>query len=143
MDEDNKTAPTSKPTTKSIRRPKLPRRYRFTLALLVIVVAAVASAFYFYSKYQDSQEKLKNPDILAKAERQVLLEKVSKHVLLPEGEDPTIATVSDVSKLSNQAFFAKAANGDKVLIYSKARKAILYRPITDKVIEIAPLNISN
>ncbi len=72
-------------------------------------------------------------------ENKELLEKVGKLVVLPVGETPTIATVSDLSKLKDQPFFAKAQPGDKVLIYSTAKRAILYRPSTNQIIELAPL----
>ncbi len=58
---------------------------------------------------------------------------------LPEGEEPTIATVVDREKLQDQPFFLNAQNGDKVIIYTNARKAILYRPETKKVVEVAPI----
>lgn len=70
-----------------------------------------------------------------------LVEKVGKLVALPSGEEPTVATVTEREKLAGQPFFASAENGDKVLIYTKARKAILYDPDTNRVLEIAPLNI--
>jgi hypothetical protein len=54
-----------------------------------------------------------------------------------------VATVSDASKLQSQQFFAKAQNGDKVLIFTNAKRAVLYRPSTNKVIEYAPVNIGN
>ncbi len=56
-------------------------------------------------------------------------------------EVPQFATVSDVTKLRNQTFFAKAQNGDKVLIYPVAHMAILYRPSTKKIISVGPINI--
>jgi hypothetical protein len=65
-----------------------------------------------------------------------ILEKVGKLIDIPN-ETPTVATVSDVTKLTGQEFFAKAQNGDKVIIFPKAQKAILYRPGTNKIIEVA------
>jgi hypothetical protein len=56
-------------------------------------------------------------------------------------EKPTIATVENTKKLTSQAFFKNARNGDKVLMYTQTKKAILYRPSEDKVIEVAYLNI--
>jgi len=63
---------------------------------------------------------------------------VGKLMELPH-ETPTIATVTDVNKLEDQPFFAKAQNGDKVLIFSAAQRAIIYRPSTNKVIDITPI----
>lgn len=68
-----------------------------------------------------------------------LLEELAQILVLPENETPTIATVTDTSKLGNQPFFAGAAVGDRVIIYSQSKKAILYRPSDQKVINIAPL----
>ena len=69
-----------------------------------------------------------------------LVNAVGKVIVLPTDEVPTIATVTDLSKLAGQAFFANAKVGDKVLMYTKAQKAILYDPIANKIIELAPFN---
>jgi hypothetical protein len=61
-------------------------------------------------------------------------------IVLPKNETPTIATVSDPSVLKNQAFFVDAKKGDKVLIYTNAKKAILYDPVIKKIINVAPVN---
>jgi hypothetical protein len=115
------------------------------LAALVILALIAAAAWFVYDYQQTKQEneKLANPTEAAKVATAELVTKVGALVQLPAGETPTVATVSDASKLKNQAFFAKAQNGDKVLIYTEAKRAILYRPSTDKVIEIAPVNLGN
>ncbi|HLL61090.1 MAG TPA: LytR C-terminal domain-containing protein, partial [Candidatus Nitrosocosmicus sp.] len=81
----------------------------------------------------------------AAAEKEVtgLIKKVNRLMQLPDKEKPTVATVSDIQKLKNQAFFANAKNGDKVLIYTQAKKAILYRPSINKIIEVAPINLGD
>lgn len=109
---------------------------------LVVVAIAVLAASYFFLQYQKSQKLLQNPTAKAQAETQELLEQVGKIYALPNGT-PTVATVSDKSKLSTQAFFASAQNGDKVLIYTDAKKAILYRPSTGQVIEVGPITIQD
>jgi negative regulator of sigma E activity len=138
-------APAVKTKAAPVKKKKkgLAKKLGMSGGALLILVAAIAAAVYFYSKYQDSQNKLKHPEVLAQQQTETLVDKVGRLVELPVGEKPTVATVSDVSKLSNQTFFANAKNGDKVLIYSTAKKAILYRPSTDKVINVAPLNINN
>lgn len=70
-----------------------------------------------------------------------LIEEIRGIYLLPV-EIPTIATVSDKSSLSGQDFFKSAENGDKVLIYTVAKKAVLYRPSIGKIIEVGPVNLT-
>lgn len=106
--------------------------------LAVALIAAIGAAGYFY--YQNIQLK-KDPQILAQQEAQNLVTQVSRLIVLPDGETPTIATVSDPEKLKDQPFFKNAQVGDKVLIYTNAKKAILYNPSTDKIVEVAPINI--
>jgi len=108
----------------------------------IIVIAALVPAVYFYSQYQQAQARLANPNLFAADEVKNYVSQVSKLMMLPTGETPTLATVNDKEKLKNQSFFANAENGDKVLIYSNAKKAILFRPSTDKIIDVAPINVS-
>jgi hypothetical protein len=75
----------------------------------------------------------------AQLEISTLIERVGKLIVLPTGEEPTVATVSDPAKLKDQVFFANAKVGDKVLIYTKARKAYLYDPEGDILLEVAPI----
>jgi hypothetical protein len=111
------------------------------VVLGVLVLGLAGTSIMFYK--QAHQLKV-NPQQVAQEENQKVIDAVGKLALLPEGESPTIATVTDPDKLkAEQAFFAKAAAGDKVLIYTQALKAIMYRPSENKIIEIAPLVIGN
>ena len=108
------------------------------IILSIVFVGAIGSAFYFYTQISELK---KNPQAAADEEAQDLVTKVGKHIVLPKDEIPTIATVSDPSKHSDESFFAKAKIGDKVLIYTQAKKAYLYDPVAHKILEVAPLNI--
>lgn len=108
-----------------------------------IVIIAVVTAYYFFTQYQKAQLLLQNPTLAAQMQEKALLSQVGKLMVLPSDEDPQVATVSDVTKLQDQPFFAHAANGDKVLIYTKARVAILYDPVANKIINVAPVNFGN
>lgn len=100
------------------------------LSVLIVIPVVIGAVSYI------QQRNLKNSQVLGANQVSDILGKVSKLIDIPD-ETPTIATVSDVSKLTGQEFFAKAENGDKVIIFSKAQKAILYRPSTNKIIEVA------
>ena len=111
----------------------------FLAALAVLVLVFGATTVYFYRQ----ASKLKqDPQKAAQESTQELIGKVSKLIVLPAGETPTVATVTDPEKLKKeQPFFANASVGDKVLIYTGARKAYMYNPTTNKIIEVAPVNI--
>ena len=106
--------------------------------LIGLVLAAAGFAFYFQN---EAGKMRKDPQRVAQEETDRLMVRGSKIIVLPENEIPTIATVNDPEGLSNQPFFAKAKKGDKVLIYTNARKAILYDPENNKIVEVAPLTI--
>jgi hypothetical protein len=105
----------------------------------VVVLAAVGAAYFFYTPLK---KMTSNETMTETAEIKDVVKKVGKLMVLPEGEEPTLATVSDPSKLKDQPFFKNAQLGDKVLLYTKAQKAILYRPTLNKIIEVAPINLS-
>lgn len=112
-------------------------------ALLLVLLAGAGYGWARYSAIKKENEKLKDPQQAAQAEAEQLKTKVGALIELPANENPTIATVVDASKLKSQAFFANAQNGDRVLMFPEAKKAILYRPSTNKIIEVAPINIGN
>jgi hypothetical protein len=113
--------------------------------ILVIVALIITSlpAYYYYNQYKQTQALLQNPKASANVEAKDLIDKVGKLIELPKGETPTIATVSDITKLVGQPFFANAKNGDKVLIFTQAKEAILYRESIDKIIQVAPINLGS
>ncbi|HJQ08832.1 MAG TPA: hypothetical protein VJ836_05125 [Candidatus Saccharimonadales bacterium] len=111
---------------------------------IVIVIAVVAAAAWLAAAYYQSRievENLKN-DLAGTPKREAdeLIQKIGMHMVLPN-ETPTIATVKDVTKLVDQPFFKHAKNGDKVLMYTRIKKAILYNPSSGKVVEVAYLNV--
>ena len=109
--------------------------------VIVILVLAALPSYYFYNQYQQTQELLQNPNLAVNTQIQDLVNAVGKLMVLPANEKPTVATVSDITKLVDQPFFANAQNGDKVLIYTQSKKAILYRESINKIIEVAPVNL--
>lgn len=106
----------------------------------VILVATVSIGFALYLNNQVSSLK-NDPARAAQEEIKKYVADISRSVVLPQNETPTLATISDPDKLKDQAFFKKAKKGDKVLIYKNAKKIILYDPEAKKVIEIAPIDV--
>jgi hypothetical protein len=140
--------PTSAPKPKR-QKPSLPQISPIKLVMAVLGLLLIIMLFVVMS---DRNSLKKQVDQLSKQptnqESQAANELVSiqielnKFMELPTNETPTLATVSDVEKVKGQTFFKNAQNGDKVLLYSQSGKAILYRPSTKKVIEVAQINPS-
>ncbi|HSE56759.1 MAG TPA: hypothetical protein VLB02_01595 [Candidatus Paceibacterota bacterium] len=129
------TTADSTDTTPSFIAARPPTRFfrkYFAWILIVLVIALAGATTYFYKKSRA------NP---AQEEAKDLAAEVGRIILLPADELPTVATVSDPEALKSQAFFADAKKGDKVLIYTNAKKAVLYDPVAKKIINVAPLNI--
>lgn len=110
----------------------------YKVVMPLVALAALLVAGYFYNELRVLKQ---DPQAVAAQEAADLVVKVGKLVVLPEGETPTVATVSDPEALKDQPFFSKAQAGDKVLIYAEAKRAILYSVTMNKVIDVAPLNI--
>lgn len=107
------------------------------LVLFMLAVLFIGSTAYYYRE----NAKLKNnPQQAAQEEINSLIAKVSKLILLPQGETPIVATVVDPDKLKKQqSFFTNASVGDKILIYGGAREAYMYNPKLNKIIQVAPI----
>lgn len=112
------------------------RSYKKTLIVVLVILLLAGLAYYFFTKYRELKE---NPNAANDAEVAALVEEVGMIMVLPDGEVPTIATVSDPELLKDQAFFRNAKEGDKVLIYTTAGKVILYDPEVKKIVEVAPI----
>lgn len=100
------------------------------LALLLCATSVIAWVLY--------KEKKQNDIVLRIDDKKTIIMNVAKHILLPGGEEPIFATVTDPKQLADQPFFQYALAGDKVLVYSSTKKAILYRPSVDRIIEMIP-----
>ncbi len=113
----------------------------WSILAIVVTVLAIGLLSYGYFSTKNELSKLTDPQAAAQAEAEDLAKQISVFLELPKDETPTLATVSDVTKLQEQLFFQKAQNGDRVLVYAQAQRAVLYRPSTKKVIEYAPVNL--
>jgi hypothetical protein len=114
------------------------KKFIIPTIIILLVLILGGSTCYFYDQFTKLKQ---DPQKIARQETETLIARVSRLIVLPEGEEPTIATVSDPERLKDQPFFAKAKVGDKVLIYTNAKKAILYDPVNNKIVEVAPINI--
>lgn len=154
-DELMKQHASAAPKTVTLKLPSLPRPHfkkpsfkggKSSIAVIVLLVVAVGVGgglgYKKYTALREENQRLSNPQAAAEDEANRIKNEVAQLIELPN-EKPTVATVVDVEKLKSQAFFANAQNGDRVLLFAQAKKAVLYRPGTKKIVEVAPINIGD
>lgn len=72
--------------------------------------------------------------LLAKSGEQAeIVSKVASLTTTP-AEVPIITTVTDIKKFAGQELYINAQNGDKVLLFSKAGKTIIFRPADNTIV---------
>jgi len=108
-----------------------------SLAILAILVGG--GAYWVYSVRNTSISPAQNSEE-AKQELADAVVKVGKLMVLPEGDEPILATVTDAEKLkAEQPFYAMVENGDKVLVFPKSQKAVIYSPSKNKLVNVGPI----
>ncbi len=131
-------------TPKRSSKPAIPKHLIIKLGVGLLALALILGISMLISdrnQLKSEINKLSSTSVSSeKDETQQLVDRLGKFMELPSNETPTLATVSDVESLKAQVFFKNAQNSDQVLLYAEAGKAILYRPSTQKIIEVATIN---
>jgi flagellar basal body-associated protein FliL len=114
--------------------------------LILLFLISAASAGYFFWKFRQTQKQLvvlssvEGQKEIAKKDTDELLAKLKKLMIVPENEDPVVATVTDRDALAkDQPFYANASNGDRVIAFLKNRKAIIYNPAKNIIVNVGPI----
>lgn len=76
-----------------------------------------------------------------KSELDIVKAKVGRLYILPTNETPALVTVLDQAKLSSAYLKQYAKKGDKLLLYQKTRRVVIYRPSLDKIVDIGVLEL--
>ena len=126
---------TPKPRKKTVFFRYLTKMTGITL-FVPLTLLALLLAFHYYRENTQLRTSM-SVGVMTHSEETSLLQQLSQIVLLPAGETPLIATITNPLLLSGQPFYVHAHTGDKVIVYCIARKTILYDPIAKKIIEFA------
>jgi hypothetical protein len=110
-------------------KPKKSRAKIIIWCLTVLLTVALGLGGYLFYAYQKAL--VANPV----EERRRLVETIGRAVLLP-AEEPQVATVQNASKLANKVLAAKTQDGDKLLVYASAKQIFIYRPSSQKLVDI-------
>ena len=115
------------------------RRYLRLGGIGLIALLVLFLAWQYFNARRDVAT-LSNPKNSAEKANAELVQELQRISILPNDENPQVAELTDKEKQKNNPFFKDAQNGDKVLVYQKAGKIIIYRPATKQVVNMASLN---
>lgn len=124
------------PTIGTQKQPPTAKRFPTKIIVIVLLVISLCIVVTSGVLIMRRNRNLNYNDV------KIVKDRVSRHVLLPNDEEPALATVTDSSKLTS-SFKGKVQNGDKLIIYQNNKKAIVYRPSIDRVITIEPVIIDD
>ena len=114
---------------------------RVVIGLLGIIVGVLGTFIFIQLFGIPSQKIIQN---ISKAEEakviQEIVSKATKLIVLPKDEEPVMATITNATDLiKEQPFYAGSQNGDVVLMYQKALKAIIYSPERNIIVNVGPI----
>ncbi len=111
------------------------RRFFFLIPIVVLLVLlALAFEVGRWSVYGA------HPELSQTEQANTVLAKVGKLIQLPN-EQPTMAAINDAANAKKgQPFLTGAANGDILIVYPNAAEALLYRPSTNQLIAVGPVD---
>jgi hypothetical protein len=113
---------------------------RFLLPLLIGIGIVLILGAFFLGRHMVYQA---HPELSGQEKATAVLAKVEKLIELPQGEAPQMATIEDAASVKTaQPFLANAQNGDVLIVYASAETALLYRPSTNKLIAVGPVDTS-
>ncbi|MBI4225660.1 hypothetical protein HY612_00945 [Candidatus Roizmanbacteria bacterium] len=106
---------------------------------LVLIIVGAISMVYFLIQNRKLKKALIETNFNQINPKEFSFDEVSNLTKLPTDEQPTIVRIKDAEKAKEQSFFKKAKDGDIILLYKKAKLAVLYDPIKKEIIESGPL----
>lgn len=136
-----------KPAKKS-KGPKRSGKMKLLLALIVVLlVLALAGIGFLLKKYNDTRQEVQKLSTvqgqqeLNQTQTNQLLGEMRAIIVLPSGEDPVVATITDINQLKDKDFYKDAENGDRVVVFPNAKKAYIYRPSTKTIINVGAFQV--
>ncbi len=115
----------------------------YLIGVFIVGILAGAGLLFVWNSYT-AGNPVKVTSQLEQAQIKDLIAKVGKLIILPTGEDPVVATINDAATLiKDQPFYKGARNGDVVLVYQKAAKAIVYSPERNIIVNVGPIALQS
>ena len=113
------------------------------ILVLVIVILLAGGYFYWSSRRSSTDQPATTGEKSTAADQkeiEALVAKVGRLMILPKDEIPQVAEINNATLAAKeQPFYVDAKNGDKLLVYLSLRKAIIYSPSRNLIVNVGPI----
>ncbi|MFI5271183.1 MAG: LytR C-terminal domain-containing protein [Candidatus Saccharimonadales bacterium] len=124
--------PAKEPNVKTYITFKIRKKYLLFLPAIAILIIVVIGIINYHNTHKFDNQKSLNQ----------VVSLVGRHIVLPTGETPTLATITGHDKLDHSSIlYSKGKDGDRVLIYVQAGLVYIYRPSIDRIVAVGPVSV--
>lgn len=107
------------------------------LIIILVLVLLVIGYFVFKPNAASYGEQLNEKEVSE------IVSNVQKLIVVPEDDQPLVATIVNADELiAQQPFYQNVKNGDVLIIYPTVQKAILFNPDDNILINVGPLQVN-
>lgn len=119
--------------------PTAPRRPIFPFVVIgIVLLAALTLRLVRWMRAPETPTEEQKIEVVA-GDIDTLLQHLARHMILPVGEVPTVATIQDIAlaREQNPILYRDAQNGDRLIAWST--QLVVFSPSRDRVIAIVPI----
>ncbi|MEN9390081.1 MAG: hypothetical protein RLZZ283_181 [Candidatus Parcubacteria bacterium] len=114
----------------------------FFVVIALLIIAAVVYLVMRQNEAPATDTTATSGNQVTEEESRQIVAAVGKLFVVPTGEDPIVARVTDANALiAEQLFYKDIQNGDYLLIYPAAAKAIIYSPSRNVLVNVGPIQV--
>lgn len=114
--------------------------YKLFLGLVLLVLVGVGGWWAFNTQSSDDLSNLSANagEKLTDSQVQTVIARVSKFMVVPSDEKPSVVVLRNVAELAaQQPFYRDAKDGDVLIVYSS--RAIVYDAKANKLVSVSPI----
>ena len=122
-------------------------RWVFRGIQILFYIVILAGLGWSFKSYQNAKREimqlssLNGQTDLRNKQVEQLVAKAGKHVILPE-EQPVVVNIENARAMAQEEpFYKDARDNDKVLVFAKEKKALIYRPDEDIIVNMGPVYV--
>jgi hypothetical protein len=111
---------------------------KLLLGIGLVVLVIVGGWLAFSTGSQDGLANLSANAKLTDSQVQLVINQITKFMVVPSDEKPSVVVLSNVEALAaQQPFYKDAKDGDILVVYST--RAIVYDPKSQKLVSVSPI----